>query len=246
MLHNQITSERTSTKPDLLGVQAERYLAERAERTLKRKSQSKELVYEFTRDEGLLHQYYLLRSQMLQRALGVMVEPIRDEYDDYSQILVVRKGRQVVAGARMVVCSPRTNRPLAIEVDGFRVRDALPHLNLENEKYCEFSRFVVLEEFQHGDIVAEMFKRLSSRFEAMGVRYGFSAAPSIMMRIHRKICSQQGYRYTKLPEVQLPERPEYESQKLTLVMFELPENSPAKPGGEVSFQSTEKIVEPEE
>lgn len=182
------------------------------------------LVYEFTRDPGYLHQYYILRTPLLNKTLEWQLKPEQDDYDKRAHTLIVRKGNLVVGGARIIVRSPRKDEPLSIEGSDFSLAEALPELNLANKKYCEFSRVALLEEYQGSKIFSEMFRRLYEKYRALNVNYGFSIAPRAIIRLHRRLAKEQGYNYTAFPEVDLPERLN-EGVRLTLVMFDVNDSS---------------------
>ena len=152
------------------------------------KNRGLDIAYEFTRDEGYLHQYYLLRSQLMGRALGWQIPVEPDQYDKRSHILIARLGNQVVGGARIIVRSPRNNQPLPLETDTFNLINELPDLELGNKKYCEYSRFVLLEEFQHSRVPLIMFSRLYEKSRALNLDYGFSSVSSSAARVHIKFC----------------------------------------------------------
>ena len=191
-------------------------------RALPREAQ---LTYEFTKDPGYLHQYYVIRAQLLNDTYGDAIPEQSDTYDQRSHILVVRKGRQVVGGARMTVRSPRKEGRLPLEGDDFDLVNVLPELHLENQKYCEFSRVAILPEFQNEGILAKMFQRFYEKCEAMNIRCGFSVAPRPITIMHRRLAREQGYNYTQFKELQLPERLT-SVVRLHLVMFDVfPERS---------------------
>ncbi len=188
--------------------------------THKRSDRTKGLIYEFTRDEAYLHQYYLLRSRLMQKALGWHLDAGEDPYDKRSHILVVRKGNQVVGGGRLIIRSPRKNEPLLLEDDNFSLIDALPELKLANRKYAEVSRFVLLEEFQHTTIPYKMFCRLYDKYKALNISYGFSSVSDSAARIYMKFSKMRGVNCTPLYHIKLPDKPHYEGRVMKLIMFD--------------------------
>ena len=101
-------------------------------------------VYEFTTDLDLLHQYYVMRSIHLSKVLPTVVPAEADPYDERSEIMVVRIGRQVVGGARILLKRNPRDPALYIERGGFNLPDALPELDLNSVTYCEISKMFLL------------------------------------------------------------------------------------------------------
>lgn len=199
--------------------ETERALTERYTRSFT--PRSSELVYEFTRDPGLLHQYFILRDQMFINVWGVEHSlAVKDEYDDKSHILVVRKGNQVVGGTRLTVSTPKHPQVMPMEGDDFNLRKVLPDLNLAQKKYGCISRMAVLPHGSEEDVVLEIFSHLYRKSIALGLSHWFAVSPKVTARMYRQKLWKLGISY-ELPEVTIPDRKEYEGihmqfQKSTL------------------------------
>ena len=163
-----------------------------------------ELTYEFTKEPDLLHQYYVLRSIHLSRTLPTVVPIEPDQYDLRSEIMVIRKKRQVVGGARIIVRRTSDTPPLYIERGGFLMEEALPELAVNLYPYCEISKLYLLDEFQNMETVKQMYRCVVEKFNEMGMRYGFATSSVPAARIHRRSLKGSGANYTLLNHVKVP------------------------------------------
>ena len=179
-----------------------------------------ELVFEFTRDEGYLHQYFLLRGDLLSRSYNWDdYTGEREALDDLSHILVVRRGNQVVGGVRLTPRSPRKHVPFVLEHGQMSLIDALPEYKLAYTKHSEVGRMIIMEEFQNKRISFEMFRRLHEKAVVLNLRYNFFSVSARSARLFQLICKHYGYRFMDLRHVPIPARNE-KGEKLHLVMIE--------------------------
>ena len=210
MLVNQEIGGGTST------TQVEDYLAGRY--TRKPRRVSKELVYEFTRDPGYLHQYYLLREKMYIRTWGLKnFEAPEDEYDRQSHIIIARRGNHVVGGGRLTVAGPRKETLLPLEDEDFRLKDLFPEMGLEYCKYAELSRMAVEPEFHGGECTKALFEHMYRKLSALKVAYWFALAPSPSARMYRRMFNSLGLDLTIWRETEVPQRDGYEGIKMNLL-----------------------------
>src|SRR4051794_21513116 len=69
------------------------------------------LTFEFTRDKGLLHQYYRIRANEYNAVLGLTNYPdMETEHDRKGHVMVARIGNFCVGGARINITTPRKPR----------------------------------------------------------------------------------------------------------------------------------------
>ncbi|MDE3060927.1 MAG: hypothetical protein KGJ06_07940, partial [Pseudomonadota bacterium] len=62
------------------------------------------IVYEFTNDRALLHQYYRIREIMYRKVFNTeKFVGEEDVHDKVSHILIARRGRLVIGGCRLTV-----------------------------------------------------------------------------------------------------------------------------------------------
>lgn len=174
-----------------------------------RSHQTKETVFEFTRDVGFLHQYYVLRSrdQVRSWSLASHRYTLEDEQDRQSHVLVARRGNQVMAGGRLTISSPRKALKLPMEENGFSLTKAFPQLNLQNRKYAEVSRVVIETEFQDEASMTALMKHLHRKVIASRVEQIFALVPSVMVDTYKKITQQAGvilavHNTTEFPELE--------------------------------------------
>ncbi len=184
----------------------------------KRLSQS--VVYEFTREPGLLFQYYQVRERMYSKIWGLSnFSGGEDEIDRRSHILIARKGNLCVGGARMVVRTPRKPLKIPMEMYGVDLVSALPEYNLEYKSYAEISRVAFLDEYANGDCTREVFRHIFRKVVANGIHYVFTMAPAIQIRANRKNAQAIGVESILLDQVKIPEHPEFEGIRMFAQVF---------------------------
>ncbi len=184
----------------------------------------KDVTFEFTRDPALLQQYYDLRWRIYTEKWGLEHFPNGpDEFDERGMVLVARKDKLVVAGIRMLVRSPRMNKPLQIEDDGIDLRQELPELNLAHVAYCELSRFARLPEYRGPEFAVQINRACKRKAIAHGIKYGFVLSPRSQARSYRLINQHEGEKYVICDHVEIPDHDDFEGIKMMLSYFEYPE-----------------------
>ena len=95
----------------------------------KTKKKSEELVFEFTRDPALIHQYHRIYEEQFRIVHhAVNYRSQQDEHDRNGYIMIVRDGNLCVGGARLSIKTPRKRQSLPIEMNEFRLSDYFPQL----------------------------------------------------------------------------------------------------------------------
>jgi len=178
----------------------ERQIVQRHQRSRK----TADLTYEFTSDPGFLHQYYVLRSLELSKVTPVPVPPKADAYDERAHILVVRQGRQVIGGVRMVVRRGLQDDFLYMERNGWELSQILPELDLAHNPYCEISKLSLLEEFQNSRITKELYRNVVEKFDELGMVYGFAISSLRAARIHRRSLMHANANHALLSGIKVP------------------------------------------
>lgn len=198
---------------------SESYLARRM---MKAAKPQQPVVYEFTTDPGLLHQYYRLREDMFISVWGLKnFSGAKEPCDDISEIMVARQGLQCIAGGRLTISSPYNPHVLPMEKDDFRLADLLPDLNLGRRTYGEFSRLAILPEFRAGNVFPEIARRFIRKAIAEGVEYAFNIAPVPLARNYRHAVQLFGVQWDIRTDVPVPDREEYEGIKMVLSVMDL-------------------------
>lgn len=191
-------------------------------RALRSVSPLPEVEYEFTQDVGLLHQYFLMREAMFISVWGLKnFSGLHDRFDDVSEIMVARRGKQVLAGGRITVSAPSRRQLLPMEGADLSLASAFPDLDLANHTYCEFSRLAILPEFRSGQTFPEVARRFIRRAVAEGVDYAFNMAPVPLARSYRQAMLNFGLKWQVRQDVQVPEREEFEGIKMVLSVMNL-------------------------
>ena len=163
-----------------------------------------ELTYEITEEPDLLHQYYVLRSMQISPLLPspLSVEP--DLYDKRANIMIIRSGRQVVGGIRIITRNNTDEPPLYIERGGFDLHKLLPHLELDKNPYCDLSRLFLLEEYRNSEVTRNMYRCIVDCFNRLGMRYGFAASSPAAARVHRRSLMGTGANHYLISNLEIP------------------------------------------
>lgn len=146
-----------------------------------------ELTFEFTRDPGLLHQYYRIRKDEYNAVYGTVDYPAEEtETDRAGHIMVVRQGNFCVGGARLNIKTPRKSGLLPMEIDGFRIADHFPELRHPQASYCQVAGFSLLPEFRGLEVTNNMGRRIVNKCLAMNVTRLFAVCPILNARLYKK------------------------------------------------------------
>lgn len=179
-----------------------------------------DLTFEFTRDKGLLQQYYNLREEMYTRVWGLShFNAQEDEFDRRSHIVVARRGRQVVGGARLTIHSPRNPLPLPMECEEFCLEKLLPkEYGLAHCRYGEFSRLAVLPEF--AGLSYDFAAQIRRKSIANGLSYTFAISPLPQIRNFRQTANKLKLTSEVLRDIHVPPKDGYDGE-MYLLMIDL-------------------------
>ncbi len=205
------------------GLKNEEDLAKRYSR--KTLFQKNDIVFEFTRDPALLHQYYKLRDLENLSVYGVKGSSEETEYDRNGHIMVARIGNFCIGGARINVKTPRKPRLLPLEIGDFRIEEYFPHLHYKQLSYGQACMFALLPEFAGGDVSREMIKRICSKAAALNFSMLFGTCPILNARLYKQGCISIGLKNTEIRyDIELPLYPSLEEIKLYLLSIPLEES----------------------
>ena len=195
-------------------------LIQRFSRTPK---QPEPVVFEFTTDKGLLHQYYRLRNQMFGRDLTHSDGDGADNHDKISEILVARRGNVVIGACRLTVREGDESFLLPMEAENFKLRETFPNLPLSTQRHATISKFAILEEHRQYEILHGLCKIIFDTVIAADIHYVFSRTTAILARNWRMIANSFGANHTRIcNEIAVPAIPNFD-EKPYLVMSDLSE-----------------------
>jgi len=182
------------------------------------------LVLEFTNDKALLHQYYLLRNQMIGRYINAPIAT-DDIYDKISEVLIARRGNMVIGGCRLTIREGDESFLLPIETENFKIRDLFPNLPLNKERHAIISKFAIIESHKERDLLYDLCKIMFDRVVALDTRYIFARATNyVIARNWRKIATIFGAINTTICEgIDVPENPILPGQKQYITFSDISE-----------------------
>lgn len=184
--------------------------------------QPEPVVFEFTNDHALLHQYYRLRDQAFGRDnMHSDGSGGADIHDKISEILVARRGNLLIGACRLTMREGDESFLLPMEDENFKLREAFPHLPLNKERHATISKFAILEEHRQQDILHGLCKIMFEKVVASDTHYIFVRTTSVLARNWRMIANSFGANHTRIcTEVSVPLIPNFD-EKAYLVMSDL-------------------------
>lgn len=184
------------------------------------------VVYEFTNDRALLHQYYRLRESMYRKVFHTdKFVGAEDVHDKISHILIARRGKLVVGGCRLTIREADEDFLLPMESQEFRLRDMFSSLPLNKVRHGEISRFAVIDEDEdHLDIMLVLSQLIIEKCVDSDLNFVFLKSSLPMARHWRKIiqthCGQSGVRIRT--DIAVPENPIHPEVKWYITEVPLP------------------------
>jgi len=167
------------------------------------------IVYEFTNDRALLHQYYRLREIMYRKVFKTELKFVGEEdlHDKISHTLIARRGKLCIGGCRLTIREGDENFLLPMETPNFKLRDAFPNLPLTKLRHGEISRFAVLDEDDDKfDVMYTLYQLIAEKSKDAEVGAVFYKAPLPMSRNWRKIGHSCGLEKIRIcTEIKVPE-----------------------------------------
>ena len=184
--------------------------------------QPEPVVFEFTTDKALLHQYYRLRDQVFGRdVINSDGSGGADIHDKISEILVARRGNLVIGACRLTVREGDESFLLPMESETFTLRDAFPNLPLNIERHATISKFAILEEHRQMDILHGLCKIMFEKVIGSDTHYVFCRTTAVLARNWRKIANSFGAEHTRIcNEIDVPPIPNFD-EKPYLVMSDV-------------------------
>ena len=181
-------------------------------RKLDSKSQQAEaVVYEFTDDRALLHQYYRLREMMYRKVFKTdQFIGEEDVHDKLSHILIARRGRLCIGGCRLTVREGDEDFMLPMESADFKLRNVFANLPLKKVRHGEVSRFAIMDDDKDSlEVMRVLGVLLAEKCVDAGLDALFLKSSLPMARNWRKLiqtqCGQHNIRICS--EIQVPENP---------------------------------------
>ena len=186
-------------------------------------SKNEPVVYEFTQDRALLHQYYRLREVMYRKMFNTdQFDGEEDVHDKLSYILVARRGNLCLGGCRLTIREGDEKWALPMESDSFKLRAIFQDLPLDNERHAEISRFAILEDSGEEDIFYGLCKVMYDKVIDANIHYMFAKSTHTLARNWRLIANSFGVKTTRIcSEIDVPENPIHPDVKWYVTMSNL-------------------------
>lgn len=167
------------------------------------------IVYEFTQDRALLHQYYRLREIMYRKLFNADLFVGEEQiYDKLSHILIARQGKLCVGGCRLTVREADETFALPMEAPDFQLRTLFPEIPLDKVRHGQLSHFAILEGHRDRNILYALSKIMYEKVINEGVHYVFAKSTLPLARNWRLIANSFGVKTTSIcQDIKVPENP---------------------------------------
>jgi hypothetical protein len=188
--------------------------------------QPEPVVYEFTNDRALLHQYYRIREVMYRKVFHTdKFVGQEDVHDKISHILIARRGKLCIGGCRLIIRDGDEDFLLPMETPDFKLREVFPNLPLKKVRHGEISRLAILDDDDNKLEVMHSLCRLAvEKSIASGLGYIFVKSAASMARNWRKIgqtsCGLKNVRICT--EIEVPENPIHPGVDWYVILGTLP------------------------
>ncbi|MDA0781559.1 MAG: GNAT family N-acetyltransferase [Rickettsiales bacterium] len=170
----------------------------------------------------LVQDYFQLRTEVFREYWELdNFSGEEDEFDNDAHILVIHKNNVCVGGARLVLHLPGSSNLLPIETDSFKMVRLFPDFNLETNIYSELSRVVLSKEYRTGEYSAFLYHMIGEKARSLNVKYVFACAPLCQARMSKIACRKVGINLEIKSEIDVPELPTYEGNKMYLSITDL-------------------------
>jgi len=169
------------------------------------------IVYEFTDDRALLHQYYRLREIMYRKMFETdKFVGEEDVHDKLSHILIARRGKLCIGGCRLTIREADEMFALPMENDTFKLRQIFPGMPLTQVRHGEISRYAILDADEEKlEVMHTMCRLIVEKGAQSDLGFIFVKSTLPMARNWRRIgqtsCGLQNIRICT--EVKVPENP---------------------------------------
>ncbi len=168
------------------------------------------IVYEFTDDRAMLHQYYRLREAMYRKIFGTdEFNGQEDLHDKVGHVLIARRGNLCLGGCRLTMREADEMWEMPMEASGFVLRDAFPELPLDKFKHGEISRFAIMEDTGNDEnIFYGLCKVMYDKVINEQVHFLFAKSTLTLARNWRLIANSFGVKTTRIRnDIEVPENP---------------------------------------
>lgn len=202
------------------------------------------VVYEFTQDRAMIHQYHVLLETMYRRTYDAYeFRADNDVYDKLSYILVARRGKLCLGGCRLTVREADEMWNLPLETEEFKLREIFPLMPLGKQKHGEISRFAIMEDCGGEDIFYGLCKVMYEKVISLELKYLFAKSTYVLARNWRLIANSFGVKTTKICDgLDVPDHPSIPDQKWYITASDLSKLYNV-PEAVVTVESTNDIEE---
>ncbi|MEH6357487.1 MAG: hypothetical protein V7745_00755 [Pseudomonadales bacterium] len=163
------------------------------------------ITFEFSKQEGLLKQYYKLREECFRNELGLEAfDGTEDLFDQTGHILIFRDGDICIGGVRITGCSLFGRSLVPLEQKGLDISQMLPQLSLTLAPYCQWERLVLRPEYRGIDMLKGICKALIRGCASLGYHYAFNVTGIKRARLYKRVHSNLGFDYEIYNQLEMP------------------------------------------
>lgn len=152
---------------------------------------SDEIEYEWSRDPKFLKEYTGLIDEYYENELNLPDAYKKiDPRDFYSHFLRVTHNNKLISGVRVTTNNKEAKFSLPNEMLGFTYQNVFPDLDLQNNKYCEVSRYAMHTDYRKNpNHYMAAFKKFYELTKELKVKYLFISSTKARVRLFKSFAS---------------------------------------------------------
>jgi hypothetical protein len=177
------------------------------------------ITFEFTHDAALVREYTAIYEREFKLHHNVpQYHTVEDDHHKRAFVLIARRGKQCIGGARLSVRTPDAPHPLPIEMDGFTLQEHFPRLRGSKARYGQIGRICLLPDFRGGKITRMMLGQLYRKIVSLDLQEIFGTSTTVHARAYKTTCVAMGLKHVRIYEnIRLPAYPMCERERFILI-----------------------------
>jgi hypothetical protein len=180
-----------------------------------------DLNYEFTENIELIQEYNTIAEICYQEDFGVDISAEYERYNKNAHFLIVKKGKQVIGGARLIITNGNMGVKLPMEEDNFLLKCLFTEYSLYQDSYGEICRVVIAPDFRRRTVLLHIFYHLVSLSKSLSCYYLFSITEITRAILYRRAGKQIGINIEIRSDIEVPYKEMYKRYKVLLLSCNL-------------------------
>ncbi|MDX1949122.1 MAG: GNAT family N-acyltransferase [Rickettsiales bacterium] len=153
--------------------------------------ESEDVVYEWSRDPNFLRDYTNLIDKYYENELNLPDAYKKiDPRDMHSNFLIGRVNNEIISGVRITTNNKDAKFSLPNEALGFSYQNLFPELDLQNNRYCEVSRYAMHTDYRKNPLhYITAFQKFYEITKELKVKYLFISSTKARVRLFKSFAT---------------------------------------------------------